>query len=114
MAVPIFRVVGPTPRAARLGPLPDGREVLPIHCPARPRDSTMLNMGTPQWVRRAGYHLHGSVSRLRQLADDTRAQDLVEYALLAGFVATGTAGIFPEVADLIAHIVGHMASRMQR
>lgn len=38
---------------------------------------------------------------LKKLRDDARGQDLVEYALLAGFVATTAGAIFPQITYYI-------------
>ena len=49
--------------------------------------------------------------RLRILAD-TRGQDLIEYALMAGFVAVAAGAIMPGVADSISTIFSKIASVM--
>lgn len=43
---------------------------------------------------------------------DTHGQDLVEYALLAGFVAVGCGAAFPPVADQISTIYSKIQSSM--
>ena len=49
--------------------------------------------------------------RLRILAD-TRGQDLIEYALMAGFVAVAAGAIMPSVADSISTIFSKIGSVM--
>lgn len=48
----------------------------------------------------------------RFLARDTRGQDLIEYALMAGFVAVAAGAIMPGVADSISTIFSKVASVM--
>ena len=43
---------------------------------------------------------------------DTRGQDLIEYALMAGFVAVAAGAIMPGVADTISTIFSKVASTM--
>ena len=43
---------------------------------------------------------------------DTRGQDLIEYALMAGFVAVAAGAIMPGVADSISQIFSKVASVM--
>jgi Flp pilus assembly pilin Flp len=49
--------------------------------------------------------------RLRILAD-TRGQDLIEYALMAGFVAVAAGAIMPNVATAISTIFSQIGSVM--
>ena len=49
--------------------------------------------------------------KLRILAD-TRGQDLIEYALMAGFVAVAAGAIMPSVATSISTIFSQVASVM--
>jgi Flp pilus assembly pilin Flp len=51
------------------------------------------------------------VYKLRILAD-TRGQDLIEYALMAGFVAVAAGAIMPTVADSISTIFSKISSVM--
>jgi pilus assembly protein Flp/PilA len=44
------------------------------------------------------------------LARDERGQDMVEYALLAGFVAVAAGAILPGISDSISTIFSKMAS----
>jgi Flp pilus assembly pilin Flp len=43
---------------------------------------------------------------------DTRGQDLIEYALMAGFVAVAAGAIMPNVASSISIIFSKVASVM--
>jgi pilus assembly protein Flp/PilA len=43
---------------------------------------------------------------------DTRGQDLIEYALMAGFVAVAAGAIMPDVATSISTIFAKVASVM--
>lgn len=43
---------------------------------------------------------------------DTRGQDLIEYALMAGFVAVAAGAIMPGVASSISTIFSKIASSM--
>ena len=43
---------------------------------------------------------------------DTRGQDLIEYALMAGFVAVSAGAIMPGVADSISTIFSKIGSTM--
>ena len=49
-------------------------------------------------------------STLLRLARDTRGQDLVEYALLAGFIAVAAGALLPGISDSISTIFSKMAS----
>ena len=51
------------------------------------------------------------ILKLRILAD-TRGQDLIEYALMAGFVAVAAGAIMPGVATSISTIFSKVASVM--
>lgn len=44
------------------------------------------------------------------LAHDVRAQDMVEYALLAGFIAVAAGAIFPPASEGISTIFSRMDS----
>lgn len=48
--------------------------------------------------------------KLVQLVKDERAQDMVEYALLAGFVAVAAGAILPGISTSISTIFSKMAS----
>jgi pilus assembly protein Flp/PilA len=43
---------------------------------------------------------------------DTRGQDLVEYALMAGFVAVAAAAVMPGISDFIKSIFSKITSVM--
>jgi pilus assembly protein Flp/PilA len=51
-------------------------------------------------------------SNLYRLAKDVRGQDLIEYALMAGFVAVAAGAIMPGVASSISTIFSSVASVM--
>jgi len=46
----------------------------------------------------------------RGLAADERAQDMVEYALLAGFIAVAAGATLPPIANSISVLFSKMAS----
>ncbi len=46
--------------------------------------------------------------------NDTRGQDLIEYALMAGFVAVAAGAIMPSVANSISTIFSKVASVMSK
>ncbi len=48
--------------------------------------------------------------QLRRLVKDSEGQDLVEYALLAGFVAVAAGALLPGISDSISIIFSKMAS----
>jgi pilus assembly protein Flp/PilA len=47
-----------------------------------------------------------------RIARDTKGQDLVEYALMAGFVAVAAGAIMPNVASSISVIFSQISSVM--
>jgi Flp pilus assembly pilin Flp len=49
-------------------------------------------------------------ARIRVLADDIEGQDLVEYALLAGFVAVAAGALLPGISASISTIFSRMGS----
>ncbi len=49
-------------------------------------------------------------ARIRVLADDVEGQDLVEYALLAGFVAVAAGALLPGISASISTIFSRMGS----
>jgi Flp pilus assembly pilin Flp len=51
-------------------------------------------------------------SSLYRLAKDVRGQDLIEYALMAGFVAVAAGAIMPNVANSISTIFSQISSVM--
>jgi pilus assembly protein Flp/PilA len=50
------------------------------------------------------------VNRIRLLVEDTEAQDMVEYALLAGFVAVAAGALLPGISSSISTIFSKMGS----
>ena len=48
--------------------------------------------------------------RIRTLIYDDRAQDMVEYALLAGFIAVAAGAVLPSIAASISTIFSKMVS----
>lgn len=48
-----------------------------------------------------------------QVIKDTRGQDLIEYALMAGFVAVAAGAIVPGVAESIRQIFNKVSSVMR-
>jgi pilus assembly protein Flp/PilA len=49
-----------------------------------------------------------------QIWKDTKGQDLIEYALMAGFVAVAAGAIMPGVSTSISTIFSKVASTMSR
>lgn len=47
-----------------------------------------------------------------QIWKDTKGQDLIEYALMAGFVAVAAGAVMPNVAASISTIFGKVSSLM--
>jgi pilus assembly protein Flp/PilA len=45
-----------------------------------------------------------------RLKDDEKAQDMVEYALLAGFIAVAAGAVLPGISTSISTIFSRMAS----
>jgi len=50
--------------------------------------------------------------KLQQIVKDTRGQDLIEYALMAGFVAVAAGAIMPGVASSINVVFSKVNSLM--
>ncbi len=48
--------------------------------------------------------------KLKLLAKDSRGQDLIEYALMAGFVAVAAGAIMPNIATSISTIFSSVGS----
>jgi pilus assembly protein Flp/PilA len=55
-------------------------------------------------------HLIRIAIRLRGLIEEKEGQDLVEYALLAGFVAVAAGALLPAISDSISTIFSRMGS----
>ena len=49
-------------------------------------------------------------NRIGILVDDTEAQDMIEYALLAGFVAVAAGALLPGISTSISTIFSKMGS----
>ena len=49
-------------------------------------------------------------SGLRNLPRDTRGQDLIEYALMAGFVAVAARALMPNIAASISTVFSNVGS----
>jgi Flp pilus assembly pilin Flp len=47
---------------------------------------------------------------LRRICRDQRGQDLIEYALMAGFVAVAAGAVMPNVATSISTVFSEIAS----
>ena len=54
--------------------------------------------------------LNTLLSKIRLLVEDSEGQDLIEYALLAGFVAVAAGALLPGISDSISVIFSKMAS----
>ncbi len=52
------------------------------------------------------------LGKIKLLARDRRGQDLIEYALMAGFVAVTAGGLMPGVAGKITTIFGKVGSAL--
>jgi pilus assembly protein Flp/PilA len=50
------------------------------------------------------------INRIRILAEDTEAQDMIEYALLAGFIAVAAGALLPTISTSISTIFSKMGS----
>ncbi|MDA0204730.1 MAG: Flp family type IVb pilin [Acidobacteria bacterium] len=55
-------------------------------------------------------HLIRMAIRLRGLIEEKEGQDLVEYALLAGFVAVAAGALLPAISSSISTIFSRMGS----
>jgi Flp pilus assembly pilin Flp len=51
-----------------------------------------------------------TIARLLKIRLDSKGQDLIEYALMAGFVAVAAGAIMPGVATSISQIFSKVAS----
>lgn len=50
--------------------------------------------------------------RIAKLKNDIKAQDLIEYALMAGFVAVAAGALMPNVASSISTVFSKISSVM--
>ena len=71
-----------------------------------PSDPLIIALG-----RTAMNKIYETLWRLR-IWTDSHGQDLIEYALMAGFVAVAGGAIFPPVADNISTIYSKITSSM--
>ena len=55
---------------------------------------------------------HPTWASIKEFLDDTRGQDLIEYALMAGFVAVAAGAIMPTVAGHISTIFSKVSSSL--
>lgn len=60
------------------------------------------------WIREAGRYRALWVKFRR----DVRAQDLIEYALMAGFIAVASAAVMPQIASSISTVFSKISSVM--
>lgn len=54
--------------------------------------------------------MNAFVIRLRSMIDDAEGQDMVEYALLAGFVAVAAGALLPAISASVSTIFSRMSS----
>jgi Flp pilus assembly pilin Flp len=52
--------------------------------------------------------------RIRVLATEDRAQDLVEYSLLAGFIAVAAGAFMPDVTNSVSVIFSRVTSLLSK
>ena len=50
--------------------------------------------------------------RIRNLRNDIKGQDLIEYALMAGFVAVAAGALMPNIASSISTVFSKISSVM--
>ena len=50
------------------------------------------------------------ICRIRMIVDDVEGQDMVEYALLAGFVAVAAGALLPSISTSVSTIFSRMGS----
>ena len=65
----------------------------------------------PSRERKLGDNMKNFILKLKAIKD-TRGQDLIEYALMAGFVAVAAGAVMPGVASSISTIFSKVASVM--
>ena len=71
------------------------------------RGTAQSILGVNRKTRREMNRLYRVILRLAQ---DERGQDLVEYALLAGFIAVAAGAVLPSISSNISIIFSKMAS----
>ena len=57
--------------------------------------------------------LNSLVIRLRSIVEDDEGQDMVEYALLAGFVAVAAGALLPAISTSVSTIFSRMGSVLE-
>jgi len=62
-----------------------------------------------QWKRRRRRWVAG-IPLLLALMMDTAGQDLIEYSLTAGFVATAAGAVMPAISNNISKVFSHVSS----
>ena len=50
------------------------------------------------------------ICRIRMIVDDVEGQDMVEYALLAGFVVVAAGALLPSISTSVSTIFSRMGS----
>ena len=50
------------------------------------------------------------ICRIRMIVDDVEGQDMVEYALLAGFVAVAAGALLPSISTSVSTIFSRIGS----
>lgn len=60
------------------------------------------------WIRELGLYR----ALWLKLRRDVRAQDLIEYALMAGFIAVAAAAVMPTIATSISTVFSKISSLM--
>jgi pilus assembly protein Flp/PilA len=82
-----------------------GHSLLPLsHAGAHSRSRSFATEATMNRLNRLLWNL--------RIWKDTRAQDMIEYALMAGFVAVAAGAILPGVSTSISTIFSKVASVM--
>ena len=56
------------------------------------------------------YSISKTINQLMRLADDSRGQDLIEYALMAGFVAVAAGAVMPNIGSTLSTIFSQVTS----
>lgn len=75
-----------------------------------PSTKCLLLMQSLYQARDISYMKHLVTSLYLRLLNDRRGQDLIEYALMAGFVALAAGAIMPGVATSISTVFSKVAS----
>ena len=56
------------------------------------------------------YSISKTINQLMRLADDSHGQDLIEYALMAGFVAVAAGAVMPNIGSTLSTIFSQVTS----